>query len=340
MRTGFFISLLLFGILAGCSSFPTTPHPVEKKLKDFLDFSENTEVFLIAGSNDTANFAEEVLAQRRLWIERGIRPAQIACYYAPPFNVVTNPDSAQFAEIEKKISSCYLADYRIIERHLKKVASAKTAPYFYLYFTGHGEPPLKVKREVFPKLFGDTIAQERLKNAENFAFWRPEDDVYTLKLNAVQGKGPISDGGIFSARGTRVTAHEIGLTPHNLAYLLAQLPKKTQKTLVLQGCFSGGFLSPIPGLGNRTIGQVVPNLTILTASSDMRASFGCDPGDTMTDYGTIFLQRLRETKGKPPEIDWQKIAADVISKVRIRERKIGYRQEFYSEPQFMTNSPQ
>ena len=44
----------------------------------------STRIMLVAGGNDIANFAAEVVEQRALWKKAGVADDAIACYYAKP----------------------------------------------------------------------------------------------------------------------------------------------------------------------------------------------------------------------------------------------------------------
>jgi hypothetical protein len=109
-----------------------------------------------------------------------------------------------------------------------------------------------------------------------------------------------------------------------------------------QGCFTGGFLANFDdGIDNRTILDRVPNLTLFTASSSNRTSFGCAAGDKMTEFGKAYLDALEQNAGTPDKMNWKKLYSDTAENVRSRESFIThYFPNYASVPLFRTNIPE
>ena len=55
----------------------------------------HAKVFLVAGGDDVGNFAAEVVEQRELWKQAGLRDDEIACYYAKPTSKALADDGPQ-----------------------------------------------------------------------------------------------------------------------------------------------------------------------------------------------------------------------------------------------------
>ena len=94
-------------------------------------------------------------------------------------------------------------------------------------------------------------------------------------------------------------SRDLFITPPHLAESLNQLPAATRKTVILQGCYSGSFLTD----GTDTL-AAVPNLTAIAASRPDRPSFGCDPGRSVTLFAECFFYTLAQHPGPPETLDW------------------------------------
>src|SRR5690606_40868561 len=70
--------------------------------------SPDARIFLVAGSRDIANFAQEVIDQKKYWLARGYTEAQIECFYAVP-DPAHQVDVEQFLALESDLRSCHLA---------------------------------------------------------------------------------------------------------------------------------------------------------------------------------------------------------------------------------------
>src|SRR5262245_33174254 len=79
---------------------------------------EAAKIFLVAGGVDVANFAAEVVTQRRLWLARGFRADEVVCYWAAPVRRGFRRDRAQFRRLAAELRACYPADPAVVRAHL------------------------------------------------------------------------------------------------------------------------------------------------------------------------------------------------------------------------------
>jgi hypothetical protein len=125
------------------------------------------------------------------------------------------------------------------------------------------------------------------------------------------------------------SADDVFMTPSSLASALNALPETTQRTLVLQGCYSGGFIDS--GKKEEDL-RSIGNVTVLTAASKERPSFGCGMGDKRTYFGGAVLSALEKTEELLPHVlNWEEIYRAAAATVSEMESKEGFKP---SEPQF------
>ena len=125
---------------------------------------------------------------------------------------------------------------------------------------------------------------------------------------------------------------ERDFTNEQLYRMLRTLPDTTQKFVVLQGCYTGGFLSRSEYSLNH-----IPNTTVLTAANSERPSFGCSPGDRLSHYGAAFNQALKsQPQRNPLEIPWAQVHEKLRSRLSTQEAQLGIQNAL---PQFSSNTP-
>jgi thiol-disulfide isomerase/thioredoxin len=251
---------------------------------------------LIAGSSTAANFGEE-LRYNWMWLqERGLKPEEIACFYAKPNLIHYFADQKQFDSLQEFLKICGPADRKSVVAAIRQALANKPS-YFYLYASSHGN------------------AAEHFTKTANC----PSEPETVLHLDMKDKTSCPS---------------ETALTPSVLAGALQSAPE-TKKYVILQSCYSGGFIydtrtdqpkrSPLADL---------PNLTMMTASSPYSASFGCDTSGSLTWYGHTYLKVMANQETPFPEFDWSARATDIASEVTQLERRLGIPKDMRSEPQF------
>jgi hypothetical protein len=274
------------------------------------------KIFLVAGSALASSFAREIVEQKKIWLGAGFKESEIACYYIVPYQEDFNDEPAEFRALAPELTHCYPANVKLLREHLG-LAGSRKPPFLYLYVTSHGEQP----------------ATETLRTAKP-----TDDDYWELKRETklpmyerhrimIEGlpDGPASAGEILGAWRAGMPADELYLTPEPLANLLNERFKDVPKFVVLQGCFTGGF---VPAL------SLLHGTTIITAARRDRTSFGCDPGPYMTFFGEAYDAELRRAARDPREMNWSALFDGVSRRVSTLERLQKVKPA--SEPQFVT----
>lgn len=321
------------------SERPTAP-PLHDPFADVpyhgAPLPDAAKVFLVAGGDDVGNFAAEVVQQRALWKQAGLRDDEIACYFAKPSPRALAEDGEQLHRLAPELRGCYPADPATLHGHLRQIARQRP-PWVYVYVSSHGLPPLlRWKAGV-----DDAAALPRhldLRPGEIGRF-----DRHAIGLEAGDGPGLGDVAGVLRAHRAGAPVEALVLTPDTLAAALAELPEPTAKIVVLQACYSGGFIERPDDDGPSPLTRL-PRVTVLAATSASRPSFGCSPGSSLTYYGGAFNRVLEEALQQPregatltpPQLPWARLHERVRFVVEIMEAVDG---EQPSEPTFFTNAP-
>jgi hypothetical protein len=326
------------------------PDPIGRWLQPSNEaISPEARIFLVAGSRDIANFAQEVIDQKKFWMDRGYSAAQIECFYAAP-DPTHRVDVEQFLALEEDLKPCHLATPKAVLAAIRQVAGNYQQDFFYLYVTSHGsypalEWPVELRRQIDPagSWLDNGMELARVdKDSQAFAWlgtYRIEMEAYTRDIDG--GWGWTSFLGRYRDLHVRegARAEEHLLTPALLADALRAFPADVRKIVILQGCHSGGFLlgpdeapSPEHSLVN------VESVTVLTAARADRTSFGCAGGDRTTYYGGALQRVLNGLPRKPiPKQDWEKVHRAVSREVTLLENASGIPAEQRSLPQFFSS---
>jgi hypothetical protein len=280
---------------------------------DYADepLSPRTKVMLVAGGDDVANFAAEVVEQRRMWRAAGLSDDEIACYWAPPTPRAKRRDRRQYKALAAALTDCRPASAARVLADIAEVGG-RAPPWFYLYITTHGVQALGTEESGW---YLDADEREFL-------------DQHALSLDADPALRLQHVGNILEARRSGVPDDELVMTPAALRRALEWFPEDSEKIVVLQGCFSGGFISDPVALGD------LANTTVLTAAASNRPSFGCGSGTRTTFWGGALDRELRKRVHlgvTPPEVDWRAVHDAVSRRVTKLERRLGQRP---SRPQF------
>ena len=267
------------------------------------DVHEDARVFLVAGGDDIANFAAEILEQRGLWIGAGLSQEQIACYYAKPTQQAWTDDLEQYEELATALRACFRADPGRVQRDLAAVAE-RDPDWVYLYVTAHG-----LDSQVKGLIASGSRRLQRVAQSLQ-ADERALLDAPAIGLNA----GPAPRLGEVTALVKRLRdgaePRDVLFTPDTLQSTLSEFPERTLKVVVLQACFSGGFIDHhIPGKPAGDVPSLtsIPNLVALTATAAERPSFGCGSGSARTFFGGAFnraLERGLTPNAGPDTVDW------------------------------------
>nr|PZN59794.1 MAG: hypothetical protein DIU62_15475 [Pseudomonadota bacterium] len=310
--------------------------------------SREARIFLVAGSRDIANFAQEVIDQKRFWQQRGYAPEQIECFFAAP-DPSHRVDVEQFLALEEELKACHLASPGLVLAAIREVAADYPEDFFYLYVTSHGsfpvlEWPENVQRSVDPQQawLPAAIAEARSDPSSEAFAWLGS---YRIEMEAMRRPdgawGWISflDRYVNLHRRNGARAEEELLTPATLAAALSAFPGQVRKIVILQGCHSGGFLlGPEEAPAPEATLVNVERITVLTAARADRTSFGCAGGDRTTYYGGALQRVLNGLPKKPiPRQDWRRVHRDVVREVELLENASGIPAERRSLPQYFSN---
>lgn len=328
---------------------PAPGAPIGRWLQpSWTAISPEARIFLVAGSRDIANFAQEVVDQRRYWQDRGYTEAQIECFYAVP-DPAHRMDVEQFLELEDALRSCHLATPTAVLGAIRELAQDYRPDHFYLYVTSHGTYPAldwpePVRRQIDPQgaWLESALAEARADPQSEAFAWL---GTYRIEMEALRAE----DGGwgwvsflsryrdLHRQRGIRAEEHLF--TPALLADALREFPPQVRKIVILQGCHSGGFVlaadkAPLP---QETLVDV-EGITVLTAARADRTSFGCAGGERTTFYGGA-LQRVLDglPRGQIPRQDWSRVHAEVSREVTLLENANGIPDARRSLPQYFSD---
>ncbi|MBK7827255.1 hypothetical protein [Nannocystis sp.] len=278
-----------------------------------------TRVFLVAGGTEVANFAAEVVAQRRLWLDRGLTPDEIACYWARPGPAELRADRRQYRRLAAELRACYPASTAVLRAHLRQQA-ARPLPSLYLYITSHGDA------DIMPP----DVPKDSLLPGERDLF-----DQYVIQMGAGLGRGA-EPGPLAMAMRRGADPDDLVLSPRLLRGLLRAFPAATPKLVVLQACHSGGFLDAARAELRADAITDVPNLTAIASARFDRTSFGCESGAEMTYFGEIYTRLLtRSPAADPAAVDWPGLFTALAAEVAALERAVDVRPSlpvFFTRP--------
>lgn len=296
--------LLLAALLLGCAGRQLRERPYNDAA-----LPARTKIFLVAGGVEVANFAEEVVAQRRLWLSRGFAPDEIACYWARPGAAELRADRRQYRRLAAELRDCYPASAAVLRAHLQQQAT-RSLPYLYLYITSHGDA------DILP----EHVPEDSLLPSERDLF-----DQYVIQMGAGVGRGA-EPGPLAMAMRRGADPDDLALSPRLLRGLLRAFPAATPKLVVLQACHSGGFLDAARAEQRADAITDVPGLTAIASARFDRTSFGCESGADMTYFGEIYTRLLAQSPAADPRaVAWPRLFAALAAEVAALERAVDVR---------------
>jgi len=278
--------------------------------------SPQAKIFLIAGSSQNANFAQEIIDQRRMWLGKGFREEEIVCYYVLPYQDEFERDNLQFVSLIRELRNCYPANAKGIREHLTLVGKSEPRPEFlYLYMTSHGQRPVSLRLEKIED-FPQSKKFSKLSREAQY----PVLDNYQLTIEAVS-QGKTSAENLLKAYQKGTNPRDLYFTPGYLREILRDFFFDVPKFIVLQGCFTGGFIEDPREFFNLKVLPTLSQITVLTASRYDRESFGCSSGEETTYFGGTYNQVFNTHLSHPLSMDWKKIFEEVREKISILEEE-------------------
>lgn len=325
---------------------PEPAEPIGRWLQPSMAaISPEARIFLVAGARDIANFAQEVVDQKRLWLARGYAPEQIECFFAAP-PPEQRDDVAQFLALEQPLRDCHLASPADVFNALGQIASGYAHDHFYLYISSHGsrptgELPEGYVRRIDPESawLPQAMADARTdRNSSAHAWLSP----FHIAMEGIRFDMQRWGWASHFAR-LRQSRLDPGLplrehlfTPKLLAAALQAFPAQVRKVVVIQACYSGGFVLPpdqAPAPEESLLN--VQHITVLTAARADRTSFGCDQSGDTTYYGRSLQKVLDANAGLTvAQLDWRQVHEQVSHEVEQLEQQTGIGERARSLPQF------
>ncbi|MCB0405631.1 MAG: hypothetical protein KDD51_12675 [Bdellovibrionales bacterium] len=275
------------------------------------------KIFLIAGSEENANFAQEIVEQRLYWLDQGFSTEDIACFYAMPSDYSYQEDRAQFSVLQAHLANCRHANPKDIFEAIHE--SGKMGhDFLYLYATSHGNSP-----------FTELLKEEKLPPPtrmflENFTKSFPElANQYMLSVDGSPSGKTSSLSALASEYAGGAKPGDVFFTPRYLKAALSSWPDAVTKYIVLQACHSGGFIrDPRPEFEKDLLSSI-PNLVAMTASRYDRSSFGCNSGAHRTFFGGAYNDTLLRAEENPDEIRWPLFYRSIKRQVERLEKENG-----------------
>lgn len=287
-------------------------------------------IFLVALGSDIANFAQEVANQRETWRKAGYSDKQIVCYYVKPPEEDYKADREQFDALREQLADMYIAAPNVIGQHLAAAADQEPG-FIYLYMTSHGGGPRTFWMS--PK---DMEKPDERYLLDEF----PQTDDHFLASGATE-TGTVNFAMKLHAAANGARPADLFLTPDVVRDWIMKFPASTQKVVVLQGCYSGGYLRRDPdykSASDVTLAEV-PNLIAVSAARHDRPSFGCDPGSDQTIFGEIWGDNLA-THLATGDIEWETMFQEVKAGIDEREHEMDFAIKHRSRPQILVTADQ
>lgn len=272
------------------------------------------KIFLIAGSEENANFAQEIVEQRLYWLDQGYTADDIACFYALPSDYSYQEDRAQFSVLRPHLADCQHANPKDIFEAIHE--SGKMGhDFLYLYATSHGSPPFTELLKEKDLSFGTRAF------LDGFVRSYPElADQYMLTVDGSPSGRTASLMALAAEYKRGAKPEEVFFTPRYLKAALSSWPAEVQKYIVLQACHSGGFVQDPRTEFQKDLLSSIPNLVAMTASRYDRSSFGCDSGSHRTFFGGAFNDTLLRSEENPDEIRWPQFYRSIKRQVEKLEK--------------------
>ncbi len=334
------LSLCLVLLLSACGKGGGSEELTTTLSRSVLKYADITQsdpnvrkkYFLVAGGNDAANFAEEIIEQKKLLLELGAAEKEIVCFYSIPYDKTFREDENHFRALANDLSHCYPAFPKFIWEQMKQGGVENES--IYVYITSHGSDPLSVGMRNWD-------ADDR-KWAEDWLRELPEIDQYFVDMKAAGFDGePYGLGRRFKAVQTNEYSFEdLFVTPRNLKKALRNgVAPEAKKFIAIQACHSGGFIDSDESKFRPDTLQDLEKATVMTAARYDRASFGCGVGNFRTYFGGAFNDLLKARRSLPQNIDWQDLYREVSRKVKDMEETYYKRLDPKDQAHFRPSEP-
>lgn len=329
-------SLAIFSLMS-CTSIPGESVRLKGGGRVALGAGLPTaRIFLVSGDFFAPQYTKEILAQKRYWLEQGYKADEIACYYIPAADNSEETFKKQMGELMADLRDCYLADPKLLQKHLREVAQ-QNPKFIYLYVTGRGRVPLAEDRITYR----DKKSEKVMKKLLSYENWSRTYSIELLGYIHNEFSMGLYDNVhkayMFAAKYPK-QADDFLFTPRGLKKTLSALPEETQKYVVLQGCHTEGFVLDPSKKGAENTLKGTKRARVLVSAQKEDPENGCSTGAEFTVFGEAFLSSIKKQPNKKiTELDWKKLHLDVKSFVKEREVILGTYDELLSRPELYFN---
>lgn len=300
--------------------------------------SPKARVFLVAGTQWFSDHAKEIVEQKKFWLQNGYTEEQISCYYFPP----TPEDKEtykEFSSLHDELRSCYLADPNILLNHIREVA-ASNPESVYIYISSTGRKPMQQSS------FKYKTSADKTKMEQILALKKWSEPYYLEMVGFFNNNTYWSYSGVHKAIVFGPTKPEAAdqyiLTPRGLKAALATLPASTKKTVVLQGCYTEGFILPAKKVGAENTLAGLANISVITSSDADTNNLKCLDGYPTENFGESYAMALKKYSEMLPRrqdalssMNWKKVYE--FSEQSARDKGIFLNQPILPMPKYYTN---
>ncbi len=281
------------------------------------DLDPATRILLVAGEAGDPSALQEVIDQRRHWMEVGHGAKTIACYYVRPSQEQFEAHRFRFVELATEAEGFYLAAPHVIYRHLTKLAD-EGPDKIHVYVTGDGRAPRD--------------PGEAADDPDQAFLWETVPQLVNQHRLRLDGgpSGHMNERMRLEALRDGIPAEKLLFSPAYLSASLRAFPASCEKTVVLNGDFTGGFVDD--GRGGAGFLAGIPSIRVLTAAGPYRRSFGDMEDGRHSMFGSLYLRSLGAHPSQLALQDWDEVFADVLIDVEEIEGARGLTEEQRSEP--------
>jgi len=249
---------------------------------------------------------------RDYWLGEGYKPEQIACYYVKPEKADYEADRKRFDSMATRAEGFYLAAPHVLFRHLKDLAKAQPSA-INLYVSGAGKAPL-------------SGSPEEVALAAQY----PEfAGCYRIVLRGGPS-GHMNERMRLEALRDGIDGHYLLFNAQFLAEALNALPASCEKYVVLNGDYSGGFVTT--SSGDNGFLRKVPGITVLASARHDRKNMA--EGGELSQFGGLYLTALSNGSGTVESRRWRHLANELIVVSDKTEQHAGVRQQERCRPCF------
>jgi len=259
-------------------------------------------------------YAREVIEQKRLWLRSGLSESDISCYYVIPPEAVLRREAPAYRDLASELASCYPAHAGTLSKHITLASRQTQADYVYVFVSSQaGQPPSIILED--PRMLPQREALERIIRR------LPVLDQFLVRMDAMEDGSSPPFTAFLEALGTKKSQPEdLLFSPRYFKQALSAWPDTTPKYVVLNGSYTGGFITDVnakfPGELNRGLSQ----LTVLTSANWDEPNPSPASSDRQTLFGTEYHRSLEAALLAPNKLPWKTLASQLRQRVSDAQR--------------------